>query len=63
MYKGELSIPEAAQRLNVSQPTITKMIERGDLQIAREEQRGRQRRVFVTQASVEARMPGKDTSG
>ncbi len=63
MHESELSIPEAAQLLKVSQPTIAKMIERGDLIVAREEQRGKQRRVFVTQASVEEQRQGKLTSG
>lgn len=50
----ELSMPEAAKLLGVTHTTITNMVKRGDLVIAREEVRGRQRRTFVRRESVEA---------
>jgi excisionase family DNA binding protein len=50
---GELSVPEAARQLGVSERTIWNWIEAQRLVVSRTAQLGKQRRVWVTTASVD----------
>jgi excisionase family DNA binding protein len=51
---AELSVPEAAKALGVSETIVRRLVNRGELPVAREEQLGQQTRRYLDADVVEA---------